>query len=154
MVCLDVTLPPDQQMQPPAKIDKLFLVVAAVVWDADGRVLLCQRPAGKMYAGKWEFPGGKIEAGETPEAALVRELHEELGLVTSVACLSPLTFVSHTYPEFHVMLPVYSIRQWSGNLTGREGQQFAWLRPHDLNSYDMLPTGAKTIPAIFDAAGR
>ena len=146
MSCIDVTLPPQ-----PAKIEKLVLVVAAIVWDADGRVLLGERPEGKPYAGWWEFPGGKIEAGETPEAALVRELEEELGLKTSPACLYPLTFVSHSYPEWHVVLPVYSIRQWSGPLSGREGQRFAWVRIEDLKNYRILPTAEKMLPALHDA---
>lgn len=146
MSCIDVTLP-----LAPAKIDKLLLVVAGVVWDADGRVLLAQRPDGKIYPGWWEFPGGKIEQGETPEATLVRELDEELGLQTQVSCLYPLTFVSHSYPEFHVLLPIFSIRQWSGDLVGREGQRFAWVRPQELKNYQLLPTAEKMMPAIFDA---
>lgn len=147
MSCIDVTLPPV-----PTKINKLLLVVAAVVWDADGRVLIGERPADKIYPGWWEFPGGKIEAGETPEASLVRELDEELGLKTHVGCLHPLTFVSHNYPEFHVLLPVFSIRQWSGDLTGREGQRFAWVKPNELRAYQLLPTAEKMMAAIHDAA--
>lgn len=149
MTCIDVTVPPV-----PTKIDKLLLVAAGVIWDADGRVLLCDRPAGKAYAGWWEFPGGKIEAGETPEASLVRELREELGLETQVSCLHPLTFVSHSYPEFHVLLPVYSIRQWSGLPKGLEGQNTAWVRLQDLNNYQLLPTAVKMMSALYDASNR
>lgn len=156
MTCLDVTIPRDQQAMAPTPISKLLLVAAAVIWDADGRMLLTQRPAGKIYAGRWEFPGGKLEQGETPEMAVVRELREELGLVTSTACLSPLTFVSHTYPEFHVLLPVFSIRQWSAEngatLTGREGQQIAWVRAGQLRDYDLLPTATQMLPVLHEAA--
>lgn len=115
----------------------LLLVAACALVDADGRVLLAQRPAGKPMAGLWEFPGGKVEPGETPEAALIRELDEELGIVTQAACLAPLTFASHAYEVFHLLMPLFVCRRFSGTAQGREGQQLKWVRPARLRDYPM-----------------
>jgi len=117
----------------------VVLVVACAFVDADGRVLLAQRPEGKPMAGLWEFPGGKVEAGETPEATLIRESEEELGIVLREACLAPLTFASHRYPDFHLLMPLYVCRRWEGTVTAREGQRFAWVRPNRLRDYPMPP---------------
>jgi 8-oxo-dGTP diphosphatase len=117
----------------------VVLVVACAFVDADGRVLLAQRPEGKPMAGLWEFPGGKVEAGETPEATLIRESEEELGIVVREACLAPLTFASHRYPDFHLLMPLYVCRRWEGTVTAREGQRFAWVRPNRLRDYPMPP---------------
>ena len=117
----------------------VVLVVACAFVDADGRVLLAQRPEGKSMAGLWEFPGGKVEAGETPEATLIRESEEELGIVVREACLAPLTFASHRYPDFHLLMPLYVCRRWEGTITAREGQRFAWARPNRLREYPMPP---------------
>ncbi|MBN2752508.1 MAG: (deoxy)nucleoside triphosphate pyrophosphohydrolase [Rhodospirillaceae bacterium] len=129
----------------------LMLVVAAVLVDADGRVLLAQRPTGKSMAGLWEFPGGKIEDGEPPERALIRELVEELGIETRPGCLSPLTFASHAYESFHLLMPVFLIRSWRGTLRGREGQSLAWVTPNRLRDYAMPPADLPLIAAIQDA---
>jgi 8-oxo-dGTP diphosphatase len=118
---------------------KLVLVAACALVDADGRVLLAQRPAGKTMAGLWEFPGGKVEAGERPEDSLIRELKEELGIVVSEACLAPLTFASHAYPDFHLLMPLFVCRRWDGTVTPREGQRLAWVRPNRLRDYPMPP---------------
>jgi 8-oxo-dGTP diphosphatase len=118
---------------------KVVSVAACALIDADGRVLLAQRPQGKSMAGLWEFPGGKIEAGETPEQSLIRELEEELGIVVRPACLAPLTFASHSYPDFHLLMPLYVCRRWDGTVTAREGQQLAWVRPNKLRDYPMPP---------------
>jgi 8-oxo-dGTP diphosphatase len=118
---------------------KVVSVAACALIDADGRVLLAQRPQGKSMAGLWEFPGGKIEAGETPEQSLIRELEEELGIVVKPACLAPLTFASHSYPDFHLLMPLYVCRRWDGTVTAREGQQLAWVRPNRLRDYPMPP---------------
>jgi 8-oxo-dGTP diphosphatase len=115
----------------------LVLVAACALIDADGRVLLAQRPAGKAMAGLWEFPGGKVENGERPEDSLIRELEEELGIVVSEACLAPLTFASHTYPDFHLLMPLFVCRRWDGTVTPREGQRLAWVRPNRLREYPM-----------------
>jgi 8-oxo-dGTP diphosphatase len=117
----------------------VVLVVACAFVDADGRVLLAQRPEGKPMAGLWEFPGGKVEAGETPEATLIRESEEELGIVVREACLAPLTFASHRYPDFHLLMPLYVCRRWEGTITAKEGQRFAWVRPNRLRDYPMPP---------------
>ena len=117
----------------------LVLVAACALIDADGRVLLAQRPAGKAMAGLWEFPGGKVENGERPEDSLIRELEEELGIVVSEACLAPLTFASHTYPDFHLLMPLFVCRRWDGTVTPREGQRLAWVRPNRLREYPMPP---------------
>jgi 8-oxo-dGTP diphosphatase len=118
---------------------KLILVAACALIDVDGRVLLAQRPPGKPMAGLWEFPGGKVESGERPEDSLIRELKEELGIVVREACLAPLTFASHTYPEFHLLMPLFVCRRWDGTVTPREGQRLAWVRPNRLREYPMPP---------------
>ena len=117
----------------------VVLVVACAFIDADGRVLLAQRPEGKSMAGLWEFPGGKVEKGETPEATLIRECEEELGIVVREACLAPLTFASHRYPDFHLLMPLYVCRRWEGTMTAKEGQRLAWARPNRLRDYPMPP---------------
>jgi 8-oxo-dGTP diphosphatase len=117
----------------------LLWVVAACLIDTDGRILMAQRPAGKSMAGLWEFPGGKIELDESPENALVRELYEELGIETHRSCLSPLTFASHPYETFHLVMPVFAIRQWSGIVQSREGQALKWVMPNELLRLDMPP---------------
>ena len=117
----------------------VVLVAAVVLVDADGRVLLAQRPEGKAMAGLWEFPGGKVEPGETPETALIRELGEELGIDVAASCLAPFTFASHSYPDFHLLMPLYVCRRWSGIVTAREGQRLAWVRPARLADYKMPP---------------
>jgi 8-oxo-dGTP diphosphatase len=116
---------------------KIVLVAACALVDADGRVLLAQRPAGKPMAGLWEFPGGKIEDGEAPEASLIRELKEELGIDIKPACLAPLTFATHAYPDFHLLMPLYVCRRWEGQVTPTEGQQLAWVKPNRLREYAM-----------------
>jgi 8-oxo-dGTP diphosphatase len=118
---------------------KLVLVAACALIDADGRVLIAQRPAGKSMAGLWEFPGGKVEAGERPEECLIRELKEELGIVVKEECLAPLTFASHRYPDFHLLMPLYVCRRWEGFMQAREGQTLKWVRPNDLRDYPMPP---------------
>jgi 8-oxo-dGTP diphosphatase len=118
---------------------RLVLVAAAALVDGDGRLLLAQRPAGKAMAGLWEFPGGKVDAGETPEAALVRELAEELGITVRASRLTPLTFASHSYPEFHLLMPLYLCREWTGMPFAREGQRLAWVPPSRLGDYPMPP---------------
>jgi 8-oxo-dGTP diphosphatase len=118
---------------------KLVLVAACALVDPDGRVLIAQRPPGKPMAGLWEFPGGKVEAGERPEATLIRELREELGIVVNEACLAPLTFASHAYPDFHLLMPLFVCRRWEGTVTALEGQQLAWVRPNKLRAYPMPP---------------
>ena len=116
-----------------------MLVAACALIDADGRVLIAERPAGKAMAGLWEFPGGKVESGERPEDTLIRELHEELGITVTEACLAPLTFVSHAYPGFHLLMPLYVCRRWEGTVSAREGQRLAWVRPNRLRDYPMPP---------------
>jgi len=132
---------------------KLLLVVAAALIDADGRVLIAQRPAGKQLAGLWEFPGGKLDDGERPEIALIRELHEELGIVVEEACLAPLTFASHAYPAFHLLMPLYICRRWQGQVVAREAQALKWVRPQNLRDYPMPPADAPLIPALIDLLG-
>ncbi|PWR02182.1 8-oxo-dGTP diphosphatase MutT [Meridianimarinicoccus roseus] len=127
---------------------KLVLVAAVVLVDPDGRVLLAQRPAGKAMAGLWEFPGGKVEPGETPEAALIRELHEELGIDTWQSCLAPLTFASHGYDEFHLLMPVFICRKWQGVIVAREGQALKWVKPALLRDYPMAAADLPLIPVI------
>jgi 8-oxo-dGTP diphosphatase len=128
----------------------VVLVAAVALVDADGRVLLAQRPAGKPMAGLWEFPGGKVNPGETPEAALIRELTEELGIDVSASCLAPLTFASHSYPDFHLLMPLYVCRKWSGIPVAREGQQLAWVRPARLGEFPMPPADAPLIATLRD----
>jgi 8-oxo-dGTP diphosphatase len=118
---------------------KLLIVAACALVDADGRVLIAQRPEGRSMAGLWEFPGGKVEAGERPEDTLIRELKEELGIVVREACLAPLSFASHSYPDFHLLMPLYVCRRWEGIPTAQEGQQLAWVRPNRLKEYPMPP---------------
>jgi 8-oxo-dGTP diphosphatase len=118
---------------------KLVLVAACALVDPDARVLIAQRPGGKPMAGLWEFPGGKVEAGERPEQTLIRELREELGIGVDEACLAPLTFASHGYPDFHLLMPLYVCRRWEGTVTAREGQTLAWVRPNRLRDYPMPP---------------
>jgi 8-oxo-dGTP diphosphatase len=120
----------------------MVLVAAAALIDADGRVLICQRPPGKQLAGLWEFPGGKVEAGETPEACLIRELDEELGIQVSQACLAPFVFASHTYESFHLLMPLYLLRRWEGQVTQKEHSGLAWVRPDKLLDYPMPPADA------------
>lgn len=127
---------------------KTVLVAAALLIDPDGRVLLAQRPAGKSLAGLWEFPGGKVEPGETPETALIRELHEELGIETWNSCLAPLTFASHLYDDFHLLMPLFACRRWNGIAAPREGQRLAWVRVGELQNYPMPPADIPLIPAI------
>lgn len=129
---------------------KLVLVVACAVVDADGRVLIAQRPEGKALAGLWEFPGGKLEAGERPEAALIRELHEEIGITVHEACLAPLTFASHAYEDFHLLMPLYICRRWEGLAVAREGQQLAWVRANKLRDYPMPAADIPLIPHLID----
>ena len=129
---------------------KTILVSAVALIDTDGRVLLAQRPEGKSLAGLWEFPGGKVEPGETPEAALIRELHEELGIDTHASCLAPLTFASHSYPDFHLLMPLFACRKWQGIPQGREGQRLAWVKPAALRDYPMPPADLPLIPILRD----
>jgi len=128
----------------------VVLVVAVALVDRDGRVLLARRPPGKPMAGLWEFPGGKIRDGESPEAALVRELAEELGLDTAESCLSPLTFASHRYADFHLLMPLYVCRVWKGTPRAREGQVLKWVAPERLKDYPMPPADAPLIPVLRD----
>ncbi|HTK13166.1 MAG TPA: (deoxy)nucleoside triphosphate pyrophosphohydrolase [Xanthobacteraceae bacterium] len=129
---------------------KLVLVTACALVDADGRVLLTQRPPGKTLAGLWEFPGGKIEAGERPEECLIRELKEELGIVVKEACLAPLTFASHAYETFHLLMPLYVCRRWDGIVMPQEGQALAWVRPNRLRDYPMPPADEPLLPFLTD----
>ncbi|WP_246731720.1 8-oxo-dGTP diphosphatase MutT [Methylocapsa sp. S129] len=132
---------------------KLLLVVAAALIDSDGRVLIAQRPKGKQLADLWEFPGGKIDAGERPEEALIRELAEELGIVVKLACLAPLTFASHAYDDFHLLMPLYVCRRWEGFVTPREGQALKWVWAKDLRNYPMPPADAPLIPPLIELLG-
>ena len=133
---------------------KLLLVVAAALVDADGRVLLAQRPEGKAMAGLWEFPGGKVEDGETPEAALIRELHEELGIGTWASCLAPLTFASHGYDlddgAMHLLMPLFACRKWEGTPRSVEGQALRWVRPRNMMDLPMPPADRPLIPVLRD----
>lgn len=129
---------------------KILLVSAVALIDADGRVLLAQRPPGKSLAGLWEFPGGKVDPGETPEQALIRELREELAIDTWASCLAPLTFASHNYPDFHLLMPLFACRRWQGIPTPQEGQTLAWVRPKDMRDYPMPPADLPLIPILRD----
>ena len=129
---------------------KIVLVAAVALVDPEGRILLAQRPEGKSMAGLWEFPGGKVETGESPEVALIRELHEELGIETWDSCLAPLTFASHGYADFHLLMPLFVCRRWNGTPVAREGQQLKWVRANDLRNYPMPPADIPLIPILRD----
>ncbi len=129
---------------------KLVLVAACALIDADGRVLLAQRPEGKTMAGMWEFPGGKVEAGERPEETLIRELKEELGVEVKEACLAPFAFASHSYEDFHLLMPLYLCRRWDGVVAAREGQQLDWVRPRDMKKYTMPPADVPLVSQLCD----
>ena len=129
---------------------KIILVSAVALIDVDGRILLAQRPEGKSLAGLWEFPGGKVEEGETPEDALVRELHEELGIETWNSCLAPLTFASHSYDDFHLLMPLYACRRWEGTPQSKENQALKWVRSNELRDYPMPPADEPLIPILRD----
>ena len=132
---------------------KLLLVVACALIDADNRVLVTQRPEGKALAGLWEFPGGKLEAGERPEPALIRELAEELGITVKEDCLAPLTFASYAYPDFHLLMPLYICRRWQGVVASQEGQALKWVRPGKLRELAMPPADEPLIPHLVDLLG-
>ena len=129
---------------------KTLLVSAVALIDRDGRVLLAQRPKGKSMAGLWEFPGGKVETGETPEAALIRELEEELGINTWKSCLAPLTFASHAYDHFHLLMPLFACRKWEGIPIARENQALKWVKKQDLRSYKMPAADKPLVPILYD----
>lgn len=129
---------------------KTVVVSAVALIDRDGRVLLAQRPEGKSMAGLWEFPGGKVEEGETPEAALIRELHEELGIDTWQSCLAPLTFASHSYEDFHLLMPVFVCRKWEGTPQPKEGQTLKWVRVRDMRDYPMPPADIPLVAMMRD----
>ena len=129
---------------------RLVLVAACALIDPDGRVLIAQRPPGKAMAGLWEFPGGKIEPGESPEQALIRELKEELGITVKEPCLAPFTFASHRYPDFHLLMPLYVCRRWEGTVTPSEHSAVKWVRPRELASYPMPPADLPLIPMLRD----
>ncbi|QND56880.1 (deoxy)nucleoside triphosphate pyrophosphohydrolase [Mesorhizobium huakuii] len=138
-------------MNNPANSGKrLLLVAACALVDADGRVLLAQRPEGKQLAGLWEFPGGKVEPGETPEQCIIRELHEEIGIETEIPCLAPLTFASHSYDDFHLLMPLFVCRRFRGIAQPREGQVLKWVRPKQMRDYPMPPADAPLIPFLID----
>jgi 8-oxo-dGTP diphosphatase len=128
----------------------VIVVVACALVDADKRVLIAQRPEGKTLAGLWEFPGGKVEPGERPEATLIRELQEEIGITVKEACLAPLTFASHAYEDFHLLMPLYICRRWDGEVVAREGQNLAWVRANKLRDYKMPPADIPLIPHLID----
>ena len=132
---------------------KLLLVAAVALIDQDHRVLVAQRPPGKQLAGLWEFPGGKVEPGERPEETLIRELDEELGIAVQEACLAPLTFASHAYESFHLLMPLYACRRWDGFVRAREGQALKWVRPQALRDYPMPPADEPLIPVLVDLLG-
>jgi 8-oxo-dGTP diphosphatase len=138
---------PGAKAQP--KSPRLVLVAACALVDADGRVLIAQRPAGRAMAGLWEFPGGKIEAGERPEQTLIRELREELGIIVSEPCLAPLTFASHAYPDFHLLMPLFVCRRWEGTPTALEGQALKWVKPNELRDFPMPPADLPLISHLM-----
>ena len=140
----------DRDIGPEGAPMKIVLVSAVALIDVDGRILLAQRPAGKSLGGLWEFPGGKVERGESPEHALIRELEEELGINTWASCLAPLTFASHSYDDFHLLMPLFACRKWQGTPQGREGQTLKWVRARDLKSYPMPPADIPLIPILRD----
>ena len=129
---------------------KTILVAACALIDPDGRVLIAQRPANKSMAGLWEFPGGKVETGERPEEALIRELQEELSITVKEACLAPFTFASHSYTDFHLLMPLYVCRKWDGIVTAKEHQALKWVKPRDLRSYPMPPADVPLIAMLVD----
>ena len=129
---------------------RLVLVAAVALVDADGRVLLARRPKGKSMAGLWEFPGGKVHAGEAPEAALIRELKEELAIDVAESCLAPFAFASHRYRDFHLLMPLYVCRRWIGTPTALEGQELAWVRPARLGDYPMPPADRPLVALLQD----
>jgi 8-oxo-dGTP diphosphatase len=141
--CLDVTLPPEIYAAKP-----LLLVVAGILIDADGRLLIASRPEGKALAGLWEFPGGKIAPNESAEQALVRELDEELGIKTSIGCLSPLTFLTHSYDGFHLLMPLFTCRNWRGMPQAQEGQQLAWVTLEKITDYNFVPADRPLLPRL------
>lgn len=132
---------------------KLLIVAACALIDADGRVLIAKRPANKEMAGLWEFPGGKVDPGERPEATLIRELREELGIDVKEACIAPLTFASHTYPQFQLLMPLWVCRRWEGEVKALEGQELAWVRPNRLRDYPMPPADEPLIPHLIELIG-
>jgi 8-oxo-dGTP diphosphatase len=144
MTCIDVTLPPLKSDHP------TLLVVAVALIDSDGKILLAQRPPGKSMAGLWEFPGGKVHDSEIPEMALVRELKEELGITTSPGCLWPLTFASHSYEKFHLLMPLYGCRVWQGKPMPHEGQKLVWAHKSELKTYEMPPADIPLIQTLWD----
>lgn len=148
--CCGEPLPYDLPEFPNARV---VTVVAGILIDDQNRVLIARRPAGKPMAGLWEFPGGKIAAGETPEYALVREMNEELGIITCTDCLQPLTFASHAYDDFHLLMPVFACRKWRYDVTPKEGQELAWVKLAQLRDYDMPPADKPLIPLLFDLIG-
>lgn len=129
---------------------RILLVAACALVDADGRVLITQRPEGKQLAGLWEFPGGKVEPGERPETSLIRELHEELGITVKEPCLAPLTFASHAYEDFHLLMPLWVCRRWEGTVVGREGQAIKWVKVSRLRDFAMPPADEPLIPHLVD----
>lgn len=143
MTCIDVTVPPVTGLRP------LLLVAAVALQDQDGRILLAQRPAGKEFAGLWEFPGGKIGPNETPEQALSRELQEELGIKTAAACFFPVAFASHPYDKFHLLMPLFVCRVWQGTPQGVEGQKLMWVQKSDLRKYPMPPADIPLIDTLL-----
>jgi len=154
MSILTAAIGADPQLDPPPlageKAKPIVLVAAVALIDADGRVLIAERPAGKHLAGMWEFPGGKVQQGETPEAALVRELAEELGIDVHESCLAPFTFASYAYPEFHLLMPLYVCRKWTGIVVPREGQRLKWVRPQQLAEYPMPPADKPLVAMLRD----
>jgi 8-oxo-dGTP diphosphatase len=140
-------------MDSPAAAKPILLVAAAALVDGDNRVLIAQRPEGRSMAGLWEFPGGKVHADETPEEALVRELAEELGIDVCLTCLAPFTFASHSYRDFHLLMPLYLCRNWGGEIAPREGQTVKWVRASRLADYPMPPADVPLIPWLRDLLG-